>query len=77
MLICVPNANINLLGLMIQKSYGAISSVAIKGHFEVTWCRYRIFHINRAIVFKLMPESILCDPLKFAALRREYEYIAL
>ena len=36
MLIFSTNANINLLALMIQKSFGAIFSVAvIKGHFEV------------------------------------------
>ena len=34
MLFFSTNANINLLGLMIQKS-GAIFSVAIKDHFEV------------------------------------------
>ena len=36
MLIFGTNANINLLGLMIQKSFGAIFSFAIEGHFEVT-----------------------------------------
>ena len=34
-LIFGTKANINLLGLMIQKSFGAIFSVAIKGHHEV------------------------------------------
>ena len=35
MLIFGTNANINLLGLMIHKSFGAIFSVVIKGHFVV------------------------------------------
>ena len=35
MLIFGTNANINLLGLMIQKSFGAIFSVGVKGHFGV------------------------------------------
>ena len=35
MVILGTNANINLLALMIQKNFGAIFSVAIKGHFEV------------------------------------------
>ena len=34
-LIFGTNANINLLGLMIQKSFGAIFSVGVEGHFEV------------------------------------------
>ena len=33
MLIVGINANINLLGLMIQKSFGVIFSVEVKGHF--------------------------------------------
>ena len=32
-------ANINPLGLMIQKSFGAIFSVEVKGHFGVIQCR--------------------------------------
>ena len=35
MLIFGTNANINLLGLMIQKSFGAIFSVGVKVHFGV------------------------------------------
>ena len=35
MLIFVTNANVNLLGLMFQKSFGAIFSVEVKGHFGV------------------------------------------
>ena len=34
-LIFGTNANINLLGLLIQNSSGAIFYFAIKGHFEV------------------------------------------
>ena len=33
MLIFGTNANMNLLGIMIQKSFGAIFSVEVKGHF--------------------------------------------
>ena len=36
-----------------------------------------LFHINRDIVFQLMPQSISCHTLKFAELRGEYEYIVL
>ena len=32
---------------------------------------------NRDIVFRLMPEIISCDPLKFSELQEEYEHIAL
>ena len=39
MLIFGANANINLLGLMIQKSFGAIFSVEVKGHFGVIQSR--------------------------------------
>ena len=39
MLIFGINANINLLGLMIQKTFGAIFSVGVKGHFGVIYCR--------------------------------------
>ena len=35
MLIFGTNANINLLGLMIQKSFGANFSVEVEGHFGV------------------------------------------
>ena len=35
MLIFGTNANNNLLGLMIQKSFGAIFSVGVKVHFGV------------------------------------------
>ena len=35
MLIFGTNANINLLGLMIQKSFGAIFSVGVTGHFGI------------------------------------------
>ena len=35
MLIFGTNANINLLGLMIQKSFGAIFSVGVKVYFGV------------------------------------------
>ena len=35
MLIFGTNDNINLLVLMIQKSFGAIFSVGVKGHFGV------------------------------------------
>ena len=35
MLIFGTNANIDLLGLMILKSFGAIFSVGVKGHFGV------------------------------------------
>ena len=39
MLIFGANANIILLGLMIQKSFGAIFSVEVKGHFGVIQSR--------------------------------------
>ena len=35
MLIFGTNANVNPLGPMIQKSFGAIFSVGVKGHFWV------------------------------------------
>ena len=35
MLIFGTNSNTNLLGPMIQKSFGAIFSVGVKGHFGV------------------------------------------
>ena len=35
MLIFGTTANINLLGLMIQKSFSAIFSVGVEGHFGV------------------------------------------
>ena len=47
-LIFGTNVDINLLGLMIQKSFGAIFILQLSD-----------------IVFQLMPQSILCDPLKF------------
>ena len=35
MLIFGTDANINLLGVVIQKRFGAIFSVEVKGHFGV------------------------------------------
>ena len=70
-------ASIDPLGLMMQKKCWCIFFCQYKTFCGFYKSKYRMFHINRDIVFQLMLQNIACDPLKFAELRGNTIFLVL